>query len=723
MLKRLHLLSYSLLFLGMCISFVSTVTAQNEIEVDSLKSPRIPYRKTLDPQLLVAQLIVGKETQKEKFDVIFSWVANNINYNHRQANSGAATNYNSIKRILRRRKGVCSDFARLMDSLCKYAGIQNTTVNGYAKEFIFDVSDSLYFENHAWNAVKLKDKWFLYDVTWTAGETKYDFTRFGKWRQKVIKKFEKHKKEKIRIYTIKKTRKDKFCGVPRNIEKDTSRYKVQRPFYRFLTAVINFFPYRIKPVHNYIRRTDYYLTNPEVFALEHFPLDSIWSLSPKFNSLDSFRLDSTYFYDHGNGFAEQFDGQVREGRHCFDCDDYLGLSSFDKEKYNIKIAKIHLPQNPFFKATSELNVANIFFKDFFKENDSTKKFSLYDSTLIYLNSSYTDFRKCSGPIASEYRFHVAKNRAKTAQLKMENKAHIKKVAGLFLQVNRRKKKIASLVSKSDMYEQRSIKAFRKFGLAFSVKSSSKLKEEKLKALQSDYNRAVHKSDSLTALIGLKRLELMAQSKELKNGLIDHLEIIEPYLFAFEIDNYLRYPVLFDSYDLTTIETRKTIDSLEYRFVTNVERDVLVKADTMYSTFMKLYRSIYERDQANIKVARLGTLLKSQGKLSSDSLNLFRSIQYGRMKDDICWNREQKGLIQFLQGNFIIFYNHYRSILSSISKNNARELKRNKFTQKYIEVKRKRIYNAKEGNSKIVRYLKKLTYSEMSKFKKELKKKK
>ncbi|MES2800368.1 MAG: transglutaminase domain-containing protein [Bacteroidota bacterium] len=715
-----RLLSLLFFFIALFVSF--SAEAQNNLELDSLKSPRIPYKHTLDPAVLVQKLTEGKETQLEKFNVIFSWVANNIHYNHRQANSGSPTRYKSIKRILRQRTGVCTDFARLMDTLCNYAGIQNTSINGYAKEFIFDVNDSLYFENHTWNAVKLENKWFLYDVTWTAGSTKYELTRFGKWRQKVIEKFKKHKKEKLDIFSIKK-KKDPLCGIPGNIFRDTTRYEVQKPFYRFLTGLLNLFPYRIKPVYNYIKGTNYYLTNPEVFALEHFPLDSIWSLSPKYNCLDSFRLDSTYYHHVENQFHDLFEGQIREGQHCFDCDDFLGLSAFEKEKYNIKIAKNHLPNNPFFKASSEMNVARFFLKDFLKEKDSLQKFALFDSTLTYIDSSARNFRRTSGPAAREYRFHVDKNKAKTAQLKLENKNHAKQMDHLFLDVNRRKKKIASLEFKSDSYEQRSIRAIRKFSNAFVSRSLAKVKDEKLKAIQSDFYRAVKRSDSLTSLISLKRYDLLGGSRELYLGLSVHLNLLKPYTWKFNSDGNDRKYGLHDSYDLKIGQRRKEIDSLEQQFVTNVEHDVLMKADTMYSTFMKLYRMIYDRDQTNLKVAKLGTTLRIQGMLSKDSLELLRVRQLGRIKDDICWNRDQKVLFQVLQGNFISFYNYHKSLKRVISKNTSEELKRNKFTQKYIDIKRKRILSAKEGNSKILRYMKKLAYTEIAIFKKVLKNRK
>src|SRR3982751_3633470 len=117
---------------------------------------------TGNARLLSATIVDGKVTDKEKFDAILSWVVGNIKYDYRRYNSGSAfSSDRSLRRTLKRKRGICTDYAALMDSLCIYAGLQNVTITGYVKEVNFDVNDAIYFDNHAWNAVKLNGSWFL----------------------------------------------------------------------------------------------------------------------------------------------------------------------------------------------------------------------------------------------------------------------------------------------------------------------------------------------------------------------------------------------------------------------------------------------------------------------------------------------------------------------------------------------------------------------------------
>lgn len=698
------------------LSFTFSSSAQVSVPLDSLISPKVPYRLTKNASKLTEFLIQGKTSDKEKFDAIFSWVASNISYNYRALNSKKGNKTLTIHKILRKRLAVCGDYAHLMDTLCGLAGLQNTTVEGYTKPLYFDVNDSLYFSRHAWNAVKLESKWYLYDVTWSSKEKVYQYTRFGLWRLKMLKKILKH--QKTTFYTWKfKNKKDKFCGIPEETVLISKQIMYLPKGYYFFYQLINFFPYRLRFKYNYVKNTDYYLTEPEVFSLDHFPEDPIWSFSYNVRTLDDFRKDSTYYY----GIDSYFKNQHREGRTCIECDDFLSLDSLQKAHYLIKLGKEILPQNSLLSAESEMNVAEIYSGKFNKETDSTAKMAFYDSTLNYINLSKKDYREGIPVNVREYRFQSAKNKAKQQQLKRENKSHSKAIRSVFQAINGRKKKMSSLEYKSEANESSEKTAIRKFNRSFISKTVPKLKEQKIKSLQSMLEKYLYSSDSLSTEIVLTRDSLLNHSIKLLNALYEQDNVLSPYEDLFLIDGMKRRIHSLDSYDYSIRSGRKQIDSLENRFLTTVQDSVLNRADTMYATFMDLYKLIKKRNDYNVKAAKIITTLSNVGVINKDSVLVFKNVQNERMKQDVCWNRDQKSIFSSLKNNFESFYYQQKRFQRIISKNNSQENKRFAHVKKVIDRDNAVIKSVIEANTDYLKRMRKIVGKKREAYLKKLKK--
>ena len=67
--------------------------------------------------------------------------------------------------------GVCNSYARAFTLLLKEAGIASRRVSGYA----FGDPDA----GHAWNAVRINGRWYLFDLTWDdSGDTAVPFDRY-----------------------------------------------------------------------------------------------------------------------------------------------------------------------------------------------------------------------------------------------------------------------------------------------------------------------------------------------------------------------------------------------------------------------------------------------------------------------------------------------------------------------------------------------------------------
>ena len=64
---------------------------------------------------------------------------------------------------LRRKKGVCENFAAIFDDICKKCGLQPFVVGGYTRQ-----NSSVDRGSHAWCIVFIDNKWSLYDPTWDA---------------------------------------------------------------------------------------------------------------------------------------------------------------------------------------------------------------------------------------------------------------------------------------------------------------------------------------------------------------------------------------------------------------------------------------------------------------------------------------------------------------------------------------------------------------------------
>ncbi|RYF90803.1 MAG: hypothetical protein EOO03_02845, partial [Chitinophagaceae bacterium] len=94
----------------------------------------------------------------------YAWVTANIEYSK---DSMMAINWSlgmneKVAATLRRRKGVCDNFASLFADLLVKMNIEAVVVNGLAKA-------GGTTRAHSWTAVKLSNEWFLCDPTWDNG--------------------------------------------------------------------------------------------------------------------------------------------------------------------------------------------------------------------------------------------------------------------------------------------------------------------------------------------------------------------------------------------------------------------------------------------------------------------------------------------------------------------------------------------------------------------------
>jgi hypothetical protein len=135
--------------------------------------------------------------------------------------------HDNVKHVLRRRKAVCEGYAYVFAEMCQAVGLQAVTVEGYARDWIFDNGDKLYVPRHEWNAVLINGQWQLVDATWGAG----GMSQAPGWLRRQLNRISKN-------------------------------------------------PVKTGPLH-FVFHYDstYFLQNPEEFRMAHLPVDPIWQLT------------------------------------------------------------------------------------------------------------------------------------------------------------------------------------------------------------------------------------------------------------------------------------------------------------------------------------------------------------------------------------------------------------------------------------------------------------
>lgn len=152
---------------------ISLISISNYSQIKNFKGiekyvKEVPESETIDIGTLTSYLKKNAKTKTEITARIYFWIVDNIKYdwdafiNIRQIDVSANS-------TLENRKSVCAGYANLFKEMCDNANIKCTVINGYAKGGGGYHGEKLTQPNHAWNAMKIYDKWELIDVTWGRG--------------------------------------------------------------------------------------------------------------------------------------------------------------------------------------------------------------------------------------------------------------------------------------------------------------------------------------------------------------------------------------------------------------------------------------------------------------------------------------------------------------------------------------------------------------------------
>jgi len=179
--------SYLILLFVSLFSF----SQENKIDIDfttiDSNSKKIKYKDDLNQ--LTLELTKDCKTQIEKTRAIFIWITENIKYDCRKYNrifiKGKVKNFRcktkeecdlkkaeyekeQINRTLKKGKGICGDYSKLFEKMCRIAGINCYYIHGYTKSEAFQVG-KMGDLDHAWNVAVIDGIYYYFDLTWAAG--------------------------------------------------------------------------------------------------------------------------------------------------------------------------------------------------------------------------------------------------------------------------------------------------------------------------------------------------------------------------------------------------------------------------------------------------------------------------------------------------------------------------------------------------------------------------
>lgn len=195
-----------LLILFLFFSF--SVFSQNFEKVDAVV---INYPRFSKAEDLANQIEKDFKTDVEKARAAFFWLTKNIRYNLKELYNPTKRSYRfkysseedriqKLQKIkddlvadtFKNKTGVCEEYAQSFKKICDLLQIESEVIKGNVRTNAADIGEIATTTNHAWNAVKIDEKWLILDATWAAG-----YETNGKWIRKFDSYFFDIPKEKI----------------------------------------------------------------------------------------------------------------------------------------------------------------------------------------------------------------------------------------------------------------------------------------------------------------------------------------------------------------------------------------------------------------------------------------------------------------------------------------------------------------------------------------------
>ncbi|MFZ4456715.1 MAG: transglutaminase domain-containing protein [Bacteroidales bacterium] len=148
--------------------FILKLSAQNVADYSTLDKValQVPDSMTHSSSSLARYFNSKFQKESDKSRAAFIWIVKNIQYD--VANMFAINYYQNssetVEKVLKKRRGVCIDFAELYCDILQKCGITSYVISGYTKQNGF-----VDYIPHAWCAGYIDSNWMLFDPTWGSG--------------------------------------------------------------------------------------------------------------------------------------------------------------------------------------------------------------------------------------------------------------------------------------------------------------------------------------------------------------------------------------------------------------------------------------------------------------------------------------------------------------------------------------------------------------------------
>ncbi|MES2512683.1 MAG: transglutaminase-like domain-containing protein [Bacteroidota bacterium] len=612
----------------LCFNHAKGQNIELKIDKSNLRVPRVIAKK---PGPLTAYLIKNKDSDQEKFDALFTWVAGNIKYDFNAYFAPSGAGIPRIDKILKYRRGICLDYAYLMDSLCKLADITNFTVLGYAKDELFDVQDSMYADNHAWNAVKLDNKWFVYDVTWASGETDYKLTKFSQFIYNLyLKHPPKYKTKKTvskKLFTI------NYCDSALTKVPVVFTYSKQKIWNKWFHQQLFKFKLKTRRYNNQVINPNYYLCDPDTFAINHFPDDPIWSLVSNRTRFD-IEADSAFYHLNDSTFNHQ----NRYGRSCPDCDNYISSSEMNQNHSLRKASLKFNSRNRFITTICEYNIGNLNYVESKNFEDSLTKVTVIDTALSYLAFAQQSLLRSSQFSEAETVFQKAKNMAKANLLYKENDGHRDLIILDKFNIKNGCNTIKNLERKTHMSETKLIRRIRRIN-KYDATEVPNVKIKNTAVKLAEVNKNLKETDSVITILN-ERIDLLKQefgliTIALSNNLTKKIIQHDSAFYPFDESTYLRY-LMRDNYKKEIDEIRKKINVLEGNYLRNLDELIYEPALACQKLGEDIYVTINQRNALEEQCFKIKAELIRRCQLEPAKLEDYKKLLRSQNREDICW---------------------------------------------------------------------------------------
>ncbi len=125
-----------------------------------------PTSSTKNTKTLVSYLSKGGNSQSQRVELFCYWITENIAYDTQGYVTGKPS---PTSTVLTTKKGVCQNYAELLQDMCEMLGIECHVIPGYSKGYGYSKTKAFQFPDHAWNIVKVDGKYVYIDATWASG--------------------------------------------------------------------------------------------------------------------------------------------------------------------------------------------------------------------------------------------------------------------------------------------------------------------------------------------------------------------------------------------------------------------------------------------------------------------------------------------------------------------------------------------------------------------------